>query len=207
MVFFLAWDSAIYCVSPMLVNVLTLFIPTKVRKGASNHVMQSKAKILARMEKGEVERTDFCSYIFRIKEELGLSDWNMAAYSNALILAGSETSATTLSALTYFLCRTPRVYEKLKEEVRSRYKSSSEITSLTATFPYLTAVIHEALRMYPPVPFGLPRVVSRGGDTVDGLFVPEGVSLFVGVTVQAEFFLDNCQCPSMGLDSQYKELP
>jgi cytochrome P450 len=171
----------------------------------SRHAM--KAKILARMRKGEGERRDFCSYIFRIKDEMALTDWNMAAYSNALILAGSETSATVLSALTYFLCRTPRVYEKLKKEVRSRYKSSSEITSLTATFPYLTAVIHEAMRMYPPVPFGMPRVVPRGGETVDGLFIPEGVSLFVDATDQAEIFLDNCQCPSMGLDSQYQELP
>jgi cytochrome P450 len=63
----------------------------------------------------------------------------------------------------------------------ARYKSSSEITSLTATFPYLTAVIQEALRMYPPVPFGMPRVVPKGGETVDGLSVPGGVSSSVVV--------------------------
>lgn len=179
MVKFIAWDSAIYRVSPMLEKMLVRFIPLQVRQGAINHVMSSKAKILARMNRGEGERKDFCSYIFQIKEEMGLTDWNMAAYSNALILAGSETSGTVLSALTYFLCRTPRAYEKLKHEVRSRYKSSSEITSVTATFPYLTAVINEALRMYPPVPFGAPRIVPKGGETVDGKFVPEGVSLSI----------------------------
>jgi cytochrome P450 len=129
------------------------------------------------MEKGEGERKDFCSYIFQVKEEMGLNDWHMAAYSNALILAGSETSGTTLSALTYFLCRTPQVYDRLKQEVRSRFKSSSEITSVSATFPYLTAVINEALRIYPPVPFGIPK----GGDTVDGFFIPGGVSLSVRI--------------------------
>jgi cytochrome P450 len=136
------------------------------------------------MRKGEGVRRDFCSYIFRIKDDMGLNDWHMAAYSNALILAGSETSATVLSALTYFLCRTPRAYETLKKELRARYKSSSEITSLTATFPYLTAVIQEVMRMYPPVPFGMPRVVPRGGETVDGLFIPGGVSLFAIGTKQ-----------------------
>ena len=30
--------------------------------------------------------------------------------------------------------------------------------------------------MYPPLPFALPRVVPEGGDTVDGKFVPAGVS-------------------------------
>jgi cytochrome P450 len=181
MVKFLAWDSAIYRVSPSLEMVLSYLIPAKIRQGAVNHVLSSKAKILARMEKGQGERKDFCSYVSQIKEEMRLNDWNMAAYGNALILAGSETSGTTLSALTYFLCRTPRVYDKLKQEVRSRFKSSSEITSVSATFPYLTAVINEALRIYPPVPFGAPRIVSKGGDFVDGHFVPEGVSLPIHV--------------------------
>lgn len=30
--------------------------------------------------------------------------------------------------------------------------------------------------MYPPLPFALPRVVPEGGDTVDGHFLPAGVS-------------------------------
>jgi len=163
----------------MLEKILSRLIPSQVREGAVNHVLSSKAKILARMRKGEGERKDFCSYIFKIKDETGLNDWHMAAYSNALILAGSETSGTVLSALTYFLCRTPRVYEKLKQEVRSRFKSSSEITSVAATFPYLSAVIHEILRMYPPVPFGMPRIVPEGGETVDGFFVPGGTTVSV----------------------------
>ena len=32
------------------------------------------------------------------------------------------------------------------------------------------------MRIYPPLPFALPRVVPAGGDTVDGHFLPEGVS-------------------------------
>lgn len=74
----------------------------------------------------------------------------MAAYSNTMIIIGIETTATLLSALTYYPCRTPHVYDKLKEEIRSRYKRSGEVTSLTAIFPYLTAVIHEALRIFHP---------------------------------------------------------
>jgi cytochrome P450 len=181
MVKFIAYDSAIYRVSPTLEKMLERLIPADVIQGAVNHVTRSKDKILARLNRGEGERKDFCSYIFQIKEEMSLTVWNMAAYSNVLILAGSETSGTVLSALTYFLCRTPRVYEKLKHEVRSRYKSSCEITSVSATFPYLTAVINEALRIYPPVPFGAPRVVPKGGETVDGKFVPGGVSFLVHV--------------------------
>jgi len=176
MVRFIGYDSAVYRISPALERTLLKFIPAKINKGMMNHVTRSKAKILGRMNR-KPERKDFCSYIFTIKEEMGLTDWEMAAYSNALIIAGSETTATVLSALTNWLGRTPVVYSKLKEEVRSRFNSSSEINSQTATFPYLTAVIHEILRLFPPVPNGLPRITPQGGEIVAGMFIPGGVSL------------------------------
>ena len=179
MVVFIAWDSALYKLHPIFSDFYSYFIPPSIRKATANHVFQSKAKILSRLEKGERRdgRKDFCSYIFELRKEMGLNEWHMAAYSNAMIIAGSETTATVMSALTYYLCRTPAVYDKLKQEVRSRYRSSDEITSLSATFPYLTAVIHEILRIFPPIPFGMPRIVPPGGDTVDGMFIPGGVSL------------------------------
>lgn len=144
-------------------------------EAATNHVKQSKAKLLARMDKGDLERRDFCSYLLEKKEELELTDWNLAGYAQTLIIAGSETTATLFCGLTYYLCRTPEVYEKLKDEVRGRFKTADEITSHSATFPYLTAVIHETLRIYPPVPIALPRITPKGGAMVAGVFVPEGV--------------------------------
>ncbi|TVY81294.1 Cytochrome P450 monooxygenase hmp1 [Lachnellula suecica] len=178
MVTFVAYNSAIYRISPKLTKSLLYFVPKSVAKGRMNHVLQSKAKILARLDR-KTEKKDFSSYIFQVREEMGLTDWELSAYSNSLIIAGSETSATTLSALTHWLCKTPLVYSKLKDEVRSRFESSSEITSQSATFPYLTAVIHETLRIFPPFPFGPPRITPLGGETVAGVFVPEGTTVSV----------------------------
>jgi hypothetical protein len=47
------------------------------------------------MEGGEREdgRKDFCSYIFELRKEMGLHEWHMTACSNAMIIAGSETTA------------------------------------------------------------------------------------------------------------------
>ena len=177
MVIFVSWSCALGHVSPLLEKMVWVLSPPSVRKAALNHIEKSQAKIQARIDRGEGERKDFCSYIFELRDQMGLNDWHMTSYSNTLIIAGSETTATTLSVLTYWLCRTPRVYEKLKQEVRSRYNSSSEITSQSATFPYLTAVINEILRLVPPMPFGTPRVVPKGGETVDEVLIPEGVSL------------------------------
>src|ERR1700733_15715171 len=117
----------------MIERIMPYFIPAEISKGTVNHVLQSKAKILARKNKGEQGRKDFCSYLFEMQAEMNLTDWNMTAYSNSMIVAGSETSATVLSAFTHWICRTPQAYSKLKEEVRSRFSATSEITSQSAT--------------------------------------------------------------------------
>ncbi|KAL2043872.1 hypothetical protein N7G274_003392 [Stereocaulon virgatum] len=90
-------------------------------------------------------------------------------------IAGSETTATTLSCASYYLFKNPRVLRMLQQEIRSAFKTYDEIDG-TSTIPlkYLSAVALEAMRIYPPLPFALPRVVSAGGDTVDGHFLPEG---------------------------------
>lgn len=38
--------------------------------------------------------------------------------------------------------------------------------------PYLDHVIHESMRIRPPVPGGLSRVTPPGGLTIDGVFIP-----------------------------------
>lgn len=79
--------------------------------------------------------------------------------------------------MTYYLLRYPTIYRKLQHEIRSAFKAYDEITaSSTTDLEYLHAVALEAMRMYAPLPFALPRVVPEGGDTVDGHFLPAGVS-------------------------------
>lgn len=90
-------------------------------------------------------------------------------------VAGSETTATFLSAVTYHLCRTPQAYGKLTKKIRETFRNYEDIQGHTAeSLVYLKAIIDEALRIYPPVPVGLPRISP--GETVDGHFVPKGVS-------------------------------
>ena len=94
------------------------------------------------------------------------------------MLAGSETTATALSCITYYLLRTPHALRALQEETRGAFGSYSEINaSSTAPLKYLQAVALEGMRIYPPLPFPLPRVVPHGGDIVDGHFLPAGVSV------------------------------
>lgn len=67
--------------------------------------------------------------------------------------------------------------QKLQREIRDAFKEASAITGFSvSSLPYLNAVIQEALRMFPPLPLGLPRIVPAGGVMIDGLFIPGGVS-------------------------------
>lgn len=93
------------------------------------------------------------------------------------MVAGTETTATLLSGLTYLLLTHPDSMKKLVTEIRSPFASSDEISmEAIQALPYLGACIKEALRKYPPVPVGLPRLTPAEGSTVCGYFVPPNVS-------------------------------
>lgn len=172
---FNAWDVAIWKL-PILPHLQYWLTPAHIRKGGIRHAHESKNKILKRAAE-VTDRKDFVSYILAKRRELGITDWEMAAHSNALIVAGSETSATTLSGLFYYLTNNPRVYAKLKAEVRTAFSQPEDVTAqAAATLPYLTACIDETFRIYPPIPIAMPRVVPDGGCTIAGHYVPGGVS-------------------------------
>ena len=105
-----------------------------------------------------------------------VSDIQIAAHASDFVLAGSETTSTALSCITFYTLRDPQISRRLQEEIRTSFKFYGEINAQsTARLKYLQAVIVEGLRIYPPLPFALPRVVPEGGSIIDGRFVPAGV--------------------------------
>lgn len=103
----------------------------------------------------------------------------LEATSSIIILAGSESTSTMLTATTNFPLRNPSKLEKLKAEIRSSFKSESEMTmSALEHLPYLKAVFQEGFRMAPPVPTQIPRIVPPEGDVVCGHNLPGNVGRF-----------------------------
>ena len=81
-----------------------------------------------------------------------------------------------LCGVTYLLLKHPETLEKLTQEVRTIFSSESDITfSSVQRLPYMLACLNETLRMYPPVPSGLPRCVPTGGAVIAEHVIPEGV--------------------------------
>ena len=90
------------------------------------------------------------------------------------IMAGFETTASTLSSLSYCLAKNPDVLEKLVDEVdRVEEISEGKIDQESIKeMPYLEACIKETLRLLPPI-FRTDRTCVKDWEE-DGLFIPKG---------------------------------
>ncbi|KAF4211746.1 hypothetical protein CNMCM8980_001818 [Aspergillus fumigatiaffinis] len=108
----------------------------------------------------------------------GLPDTEIINEAISFIIAGSDTTATTMTYLVWEICRNPSIKESLLAELRGLpdHFQDDDLRSL----PYLNRIITEILRLYTGVPSGLPRV-SPQGITLGGYWIPAGVT----VTTQA----------------------
>ncbi|KAK5173646.1 uncharacterized protein LTR77_002327 [Saxophila tyrrhenica] len=83
--------------------------------------------------------------------------------------AGTETTASTLTTLTFHLLSNPPILVKLKKELSSANPSSSTDELLDYRtldpLPYLNACISESLRLTNPVTGRLPRINPRAATT------------------------------------------
>ncbi|KAK4119116.1 cytochrome P450 [Parathielavia appendiculata] len=158
---------------PILLKLLLALVPTKFAEEQKKMTESSSAKLRRRM-KAWKERPDLIEGLLKRADEWGLTLGELCANGSILIIGGSETTATLLAGVTYLLLTNPEPMRKLVAEIRGAFKSENEIDFTSVNrLPYLLACLEEALRMYPPVPMGLPRVVPKGGASIAGDYVPE----------------------------------
>lgn len=164
---------------PLISKFFTLFVPSRLAKARKDHLEYSRTTVEKRLQ-SQTDRghADFMQSMLRHRgEKEGLTDEELEANANILIIAGSETTATLLSGVTFWLLRTPGAMEKVVNEVRSVMKSEKDITfnNVTANLPYMLACINEGLRKYPPVPSGLQRISPNFPVEVSGYKISPNV--------------------------------
>lgn len=147
------------------------------------HFDFAAARVQKRMA-ADTSRKDFLSFILGHNDKVGgVSNSEISSNAALVALAGSETTATLLSGLTYWLLKNPNTLERLNNAVQSAFKTEDDMNfNGVSKIEYLVACLEEGPRMYPPVPVGLPRIVPEGGDNIAGFYVPEGLSLTKSAT-------------------------
>jgi cytochrome P450 len=172
---------------PSFANMLMKCMPPSIRAKRDAHFEFASQRAEQRMAM-DTSRKDFMSYILKHNDDKGMSRSEITVNTALLVLAGSEMTATLLSGTTFYLLSKPEKLRKLTEEIRSTFKSEDEIDfNSISDLKYLIACLTEGLRVYPPVPVGLSRIVPEGGDYISDYWVPEGVSplsyLYTGITL------------------------
>ena len=127
------------------------------------------------------DRADFLSKLLEL-ERIGKIDYNdVRATLSSNIVAGSDTTGLSLSAIIFYLLRHPRCMKLLRQEIddnAAQGKLSDPITFHEAQqLPYLQAVIKESLRVHPATGQMFARIVPAGGANLAGRFFPEGVRI------------------------------
>ncbi|KAI5867891.1 cytochrome P450 [Durotheca rogersii] len=153
-------------VSPILGLIIKLTAGSKMRDSQANHIALVDQLVQSRLyHRKQADRGDFMDYFLRSRGQAhGLTDTELTANSDLLMIAGSETTATLLSGVMYWMLKSPHALRRATEEVRDAFGSDEVITlnEARAKLPYMIACLEEALRLFPPVPLALSRSVPDG---------------------------------------------
>lgn len=168
-------------------RVIKALTPKSAHDARDRHLQYSADRVKARIARGkDLQRKDFFSFILDIDDEerRKLEDeTNIDTNAYIILLAGSETTATLLSGVTYLLLRSPESYARAKREVRSAFKHEADMNfgTTTSRLPYVRACLSEALRLYPPAPSFFHRQTSKvqPETKISGHVVPPGVGASV----------------------------
>lgn len=186
---------------PLLDRIWKAMIPKSLKDLEKSLFKQSADRVDTRLAK-ETDRPDIWSLALR-EEGKGLTLEEMHTNAPLFMLAGTETTATLLSGLTYLLLKNPETFKLLAKEIRDAFPSVESMS--IAEMPklkYLSSCLEEGLRMYPPVPIGLTRRAAppEGADIL-GKFVPPNVSVsllkLLGGANRLILHLDNHFCPPL----------
>lgn len=108
-------------------------------------------------------------------EKATITDKDVQDEAGNLIVAGSDTTAITLTYLVWAVLKQPALQSRLEEEVT---QLSADLTLAELEDAQLmNSIIEETLRLYGAAPGALPRTVPEQGWTISGYQIPPGTEV------------------------------
>lgn len=152
----------------------------RFRKARRNLEQVVDALVADRIARGEGDGDDVMSRLIdstRREPDPAVGKQRLRDELVTLLLAGHETTASTLGWTFYLIDRHPHVWQRLHDEavevLGDRPPTYEDLRRLT----YTSMVVEEAMRLYPPV-WILPRL-AQADDEIGGYHVPAGADVVV----------------------------
>lgn len=160
-------------------------------KTASQFRSFAKSMFMKRFQQfeseGNVDKSDVFSYLLGKGQDttaspVKLSTKELAADSALVIVAGADTTRTVLTTVFHYMLKSPHLYRELQAALDEAFGlDDSPTADALATIPLLNAYIDEGLRMNPPLPFHVQRVVPAEGAIVAGVYLPPGTCVRMAI--------------------------
>ncbi|XP_077333404.1 cytochrome P450 3A24-like isoform X1 [Lithobates pipiens] len=165
-------DKLNFCFLPL--SVLNFFQDAikSIKKDRQKGIHSDRVDFLQLMVDSQTkDRTSSEEETHAYKE---LTDSEIMAQGLIFVIAGYETTSTTLMFTAYLLATHPDVQTKLQEEIETHLPNKAPPTyEAVMQMEYLDMVIHETLRMYPAA--GRLERVCKKTIEINGVTIPEGV--------------------------------
>jgi cytochrome P450 len=156
-------------------------LPVQKRFLAARDLLNSLVEgVVAERRRTAEDTGDLLSILLQAKdEETGepISDVQARDEIKTLLIAGHETTATTLGWTFYLLSKHPEIEERLVAEIDEVVGDRAPTAEDVPNLKYTTMVLYESLRLYPPL-----WIVSRmpiEDDVIAGQPVKAGTSIII----------------------------
>jgi cytochrome P450 len=165
---------------PFMHSLLRYLPLESVRKmvTADEVVFEHGAVAIQNMRSGQGNNTNLFGQMLAASddyEKVALTDKSVREEAGNLIVAGSDTTAVTLTYLVWAVLKDPVLQARLEEEVIG-FSDALDMAELENA-PLLNSVIEETLRLYGAAPGALPRIVPSQGMTLAGHQLPAGTEV------------------------------
>lgn len=142
----------------------------KLSKDAKQHIRDA----IKRRQEGAERHDDLLDMLIEARYEdtgEGMNDKQLLDESLILIVAGHETTANALVWINYLLSKNPDVVERIREESKELVQNDSLTLMEVIKMKYTSAVIEEAMRLYPPA--WITGRMAVEDDEFDGHKIPK----------------------------------
>ncbi|KAK2965035.1 hypothetical protein RJ639_029550, partial [Escallonia herrerae] len=121
-----------------------------------------------------------CYLDFLLSEAKTLSEKQMAMLLWEVIIQAADTTMVTVEWAMFELAKTPRSQDHLYREIQSICRSEKITEDKLCQLPYLSAIFHETIRKYSPVPVIPLRYVHEDTE-LGGYHIPAGSEIAINL--------------------------